>query len=160
MRLRFFGKCRRQIGICGDAPAGNALRTLVLPCTSFGPLDHELLQINGICWFVPVGAAIGRPQRWAWYTLRFDGKAQKIRTLRAAQWPPLQWHMDCCKLQFQDVFWSRGPKDVGFLPSVRDALSAATRRQIPISHVAYTLVALYHFRVQLSIGQTFNEMVK
>ena len=74
--------------------------------------------------------------------------------------PPLQWHMDCCKLQFQDVFWSRGPKDVGLLPSVRDALSAATRRQIPISHVAYTLVALYHFRVQLSIGQTFNEMVK
>ena len=50
--------------------------------------------------------------------------------------PPLQWHMDFCKLQFQNVFWSRGPKDVGLLPSVRDALSAATRRQIPICRLA------------------------
>ena len=50
--------------------------------------------------------------------------------------PPLQWHMDCCKLQFQNVFWSRGPKDVGLLPSARNALSAATRRQIPICRLA------------------------
>ena len=50
--------------------------------------------------------------------------------------PPLQWHMDCCKLQFQNVFWSRGPKNVGLLPSARNALSAATRRQIPICRLA------------------------
>ena len=46
--------------------------------------------------------------------------------------PPLQWHMDCCKLQFHNVFWSRGPKDVGLLPSVRDALPAGASPQIPI----------------------------
>ena len=56
--------------------------------------------------------------------------------LLLTQWPPLQWHMDCCKLQFQNVFWSRGQKDVGLLPSVRNALSAATRRQIPIFRFA------------------------
>ena len=56
--------------------------------TSFGPLDHELLRINGICWFVTVGAAIGRPQRWAWYALRFDGKAQNAGTFRAANGRP------------------------------------------------------------------------
>ena len=42
----------------------------------------------GICWFVPVGAANGCPQRWAWYALRFDGKAQNIGTLRAANGRP------------------------------------------------------------------------
>ena len=38
---------RRQIDkleFSGDAPAGNALRTLVHPRTSFGPLDHKLLR--------------------------------------------------------------------------------------------------------------------
>ena len=44
--------------------------------------------------------------------------------------PPLQWHMDCCKLQFQNVFWSRGPKDVGLLPSVRDALAGRPAARI------------------------------
>ena len=44
--------------------------------------------------------------------------------------PPLQWHMDCCKLQFHNVFWSRGPKDVGLLPSVRDALAGRPAARI------------------------------
>ena len=105
-------RINRQIGICGDAPAGNALRTLVLPYTSFGPLDHELLQINGICWFVPVGAAIGRPQRWAWYALRFDGKAQKIGTLRAAA-PTVAYGL--LQIAISKRFLVEGPKGCWFI---------------------------------------------
>ena len=36
------------------------------------------------------------------------------------------------KFQFRNSLWSRGPKDVGWPPSVRDALAAGPARQIPI----------------------------
>ena len=68
--------------------ADNTSRMLVLPCASFGPLDRSCYEINGFFWFATVGVAICRPQRWAWYALRFVGKAQNIGTFRAANGRP------------------------------------------------------------------------
>ena len=106
---RIFGSVPNENDSLRQAPGRRAASQCVTNAgRSTNILDHERLRINGMCWFVAVGAAIGRPQRWAWYALRFDGKAQNIGTFRAAQWPPLQWHMDCCKLQFGEAMPSPG----------------------------------------------------
>ena len=124
-------------------PAANALRARSIPLRPLGPSTITAVKT----WNLPnitVGAAIGRPLRWAWYALRFDGKAQNIETFRAPNGRPYGGIWIAANCNFT-TFSGRGaqrmlvdhPAFVTYwLAALRPALSAATRRQITISRTA------------------------